>query len=77
MQMYRPWFIHVKLMIGETATPSGDGWVKLDYDFISDVTRSDLQEHFYANDPDKRQFWPIFQSDLDASNGALINNYGY
>ena len=62
---------------GETATPAGDGWVKLDYDFISEVTRSDLQEHFYAKDPDMRQFWPIFQSDLDASNGALINNYGY
>ncbi len=28
-------------------------------------------------DPDERQFWPIWQVFLDASNGLLVNDYGY
>ncbi|MAM19291.1 MAG: RagB/SusD family nutrient uptake outer membrane protein [Christiangramia sp.] len=28
-------------------------------------------------DPDQRQFWPIWQVFLDASNGKLTNDYGY
>jgi len=31
----------------------------------------------YTNDPDKNQFWPIWQVFLDASNGMLTNDYGY
>lgn len=27
--------------------------------------------------PDERQFWPIWQVFLDASNGLLVNDYGY
>jgi len=28
-------------------------------------------------DPDKYQFWPIWQVFIDASNGMLTNDYGY
>ncbi|MCF4101052.1 RagB/SusD family nutrient uptake outer membrane protein [Gillisia sp. M10.2A] len=28
-------------------------------------------------DPDNKQFWPIWQVFIDASNGKLINDYGY
>jgi hypothetical protein len=28
-------------------------------------------------DPNNRQFWPIWQVFLDASNGLLKNDYGY
>lgn len=31
----------------------------------------------YAKDPDKWQFWPIWQVFLDSSNGTLTNDYGY
>ena len=31
----------------------------------------------YAKDPDKWQFWPIWQVFLDSSNGTLKNDYGY
>lgn len=34
-------------------------------------------ESIYAKDPDKYQFWPIWQVFLDASNGQLKNDYGY
>jgi hypothetical protein len=31
----------------------------------------------YTNDPDQYQFWPIWQVFIDASNGKLVNDYGY
>jgi hypothetical protein len=31
----------------------------------------------YTNDPDQYQFWPIWQVFIDASNGMLVNDYGY
>lgn len=31
----------------------------------------------YAVDPNTRQFWPIWQTFLDSSNGMLKNDYGY
>lgn len=70
-------FQYYGLARGENSKPSGDGWTKLGYDFISTVITDDMLHNFYVNDPDSRQFWPIFQTDIDASNGALINNYGY
>lgn len=62
---------------GQFDAPQGDGWEKLDYDFITTVIKDDLLYNYYLNDPDTRQYWPIFQTDLDASNGNLVNNYGY
>jgi starch-binding outer membrane protein, SusD/RagB family len=34
-------------------------------------------ESIYTNDPNTRQFWPIWQVFLDGSNGQLKNDYGY
>ncbi len=31
----------------------------------------------YTNNPDQNQFWPIWQVFIDASNGKLVNDYGY
>ncbi len=31
----------------------------------------------YQNDPDTRQFWPIWKFFIDSSNGMLTNDYGY
>ncbi len=62
---------------GETGTPAGEGWSKLDYDFVTATVKDNMLANYYTNDPDSRQYWPIFDSDISASNGALINNYGY
>lgn len=70
-------FQYYGLARGENSVPAGEGWTKLDYDFISTVVTDNMLNNFFVNDPDSRQFWPIFQTDIDASNGALINNYGY
>lgn len=32
-------------------------------------------DQLYINDPDTKQFWPIFQVFLDSSNGTLTNDY--
>lgn len=63
------------LNFGENQIPEGDNWQVVDYqkNAISDARI----ERFYINDPDNRQFWPIFQSDLDTQMGYLINDYGY
>jgi starch-binding outer membrane protein, SusD/RagB family len=42
----------------------------------SRITDSKIQS-IYARDPDKYQFWPIWQVFLDNSNGKLKNDYGY
>jgi starch-binding outer membrane protein, SusD/RagB family len=34
-------------------------------------------ESIYAQDPNTKQFWPIWQVFLDGSNGMLVNDYGY
>lgn len=62
---------------GETAAPAGEGWTRLDYDFVSATVKDNMLVNYFANDPDSRQYWPIFDSDINASNNALINNYGY
>lgn len=54
----------------------------LDYDYSQDwAVPSELEdtkiETIYANDPNTRQFWPIWQIFLDNSNGTLKNDYGY
>jgi hypothetical protein len=34
-------------------------------------------ESVYTQNPDTRQFWPIWQVFIDTSNGKLVNDYGY
>ena len=81
------WFTHAPMLLAswstmawlrvETAAPAGEGWTQLDYDFVSATVKDNMLANYFANDPDSRQYWPIFDSDINASNNALINNYGY
>jgi hypothetical protein len=60
---------------GET-TPQGPDYTSVSYISPSDL--NDLKiESIYTNDPNTKQFWPIWQVFLDASNGTLTNDYGY
>ncbi len=34
-------------------------------------------ESLYFNDPDTKQFWPIWEKFISASNNTLVNDYGY
>lgn len=70
-------FEYYGLSRGENNVPSGNGWTKLNYDFITTTVKDDYLNNYYVNDPDTRQFWPIFQTDIDSSNSMLLNNYGY
>lgn len=62
---------------GETARPEGEGWTETGYDFPAAIVNDNMINNYYINDPDSRQYWPIFQTDIDSSNGKLMNNYGY
>ncbi len=57
---------------GENTNP-GAGWTSVDWTSLSDSKIAAL----YRKDPNTRQFWPIWQVFLDASNGTLKNDYGY
>ncbi len=60
---------------GENGQPSGEGWESVNW---QEAVIPELRiTRYYLNDPDSRQFWPIFQSDLDNQLGYLVNNYGY
>jgi hypothetical protein len=46
--------------------------------YVSPENLNDAKiESIYAQDPNSRQFWPIWQVFLDGSNGMLVNDYGY
>lgn len=59
---------------GETADP-GAGYTAFDWVNLTDAKINGIYKA--GADPDKRQFWPIWQVFLDGSNGLLINDYGY
>ncbi len=61
---------------GETADMSGS--YPYTATFVS-PTKLDATKiaSLYTNDPDKYQFWPIWQVFIDGSNGMLKNDYGY
>lgn len=59
---------------GET-TPAGNGWSSLPWQ--KQVISDKRIAYYFLNDPDTRQYWPIFQSDIDSQVGYLINDYGY
>jgi hypothetical protein len=59
---------------GETIAPTPpEDWTTKAWDNLNDAKVNSL----YVNDPNTRQFWPIFQVFIDASNNQLINDYGY
>ena len=59
---------------GETGNP-GPEWSAVPWDQPLDEIINTLFKP--GVDPDNRQFWPIWQVFIDASNGQLVNDYGY
>jgi len=57
---------------GETTNP-GAGYTAFPWTALSDSKINSL----YRNNPDTKQFWPIWQVFLDNSNQKLLNDYGY
>lgn len=60
---------------GETTDP-GAGWTAVNY-IEPDELEDDKINSLYAQDPDTKHFWPIWQVFIDNSNGTLTNDYGY
>ena len=57
--------------------PEGSQWTKVEGYIAPDELDSETIEALYRNNPDTRQFWPIFDITLTNSQGALVNDYGY
>lgn len=61
---------------GETLDKSSEFTSKVEW-----VSPSKLKDEkinaYYVNDPDKYQFWPIWEVFISNSNGKLKNDYGY
>lgn len=59
---------------GENTNPGPDysakDWTNLEDNRINALFKEGVN-------PDERQFWPIWQTFLDTSNGKLVNDYGY
>ncbi|KJD31090.1 carbohydrate-binding protein SusD [Tamlana nanhaiensis] len=59
---------------GETVNPGGD-YIAQDW---TNLPENEINSLFLEGvDPDTRQFWPIWQTFIAASNGKLVNDYGY
>ena len=57
--------------------PEGNQWI-LEEEYINAENLTDETiAGMYINDPDTRQFWPIFDITLTNSQGRLVNDYGY
>jgi starch-binding outer membrane protein, SusD/RagB family len=61
---------------GETEDKSSEYEYNVTYVAPSNLVDTKI-ESLYGRNPDERQFWPIWQVFLDASNNTLINDYGY
>ncbi|UPQ78832.1 RagB/SusD family nutrient uptake outer membrane protein [Flavobacterium azooxidireducens] len=57
---------------GEINDP-GTGWTATPWTTLTDSKINAI----YRNNPDTKQFWPIWQVFLDNSNSTLVNDYGY
>lgn len=53
----------------------GAGYTSYDWTNLNDSKINSLYSS--SQNPDNRQFWPIWQVFLDGSNGTLTNDYGY
>ncbi len=68
---------------GENGTPdaSWTPYVNSDGDLSKYFTTEEFVdaeiERIYDLDPNTRQYWPIFQSVVDNSQGMILNDYGY
>lgn len=65
-----------KALIDSGKFSSSKSWISsTDEAAIASTTKWISQ--LYVNDPDTKQFWPIWQVFLDSSNGKLTNDYNY
>ena len=68
---------------GELGKNPGAGWIQYTDSKGSPVENyfGDLKaeriERIYRNDPDTRQWWPIFENTITNSQGKLVNDYGF
>ena len=68
---------------GELGQNPGAGWIQYTDSKGSPVENyfGDLKaeriERIYRNDPDTRQWWPIFENTITNSQGKLVNDYGF
>ena len=68
---------------GELGNNPGAGWIQYTDSKGSPVENyfGDLKaeriERIYRNDPDTRQWWPIFENTITNSQGKLVNDYGF
>ncbi|MBX2898461.1 MAG: RagB/SusD family nutrient uptake outer membrane protein [Cyclobacteriaceae bacterium] len=60
---------------GETTPPAG--WTLKTWTNMGTGNGETKINSLFANPPDTKQFWPIWQVFLDGSNGKLTNDYGY
>tara|TARA_R110001592_G_scaffold52486_11_gene160551 strand:+ start:3703 stop:5484 length:1782 start_codon:yes stop_codon:yes gene_type:complete len=58
----------------ETTDP-GTNYSQINWNTLEDVKVNSLFK--VGVNPDDRQFWPIWQTFIDGSNGKLVNDYGY
>ena len=58
----------------ETTDP-GAGYTSFSWSNLTDSKINAL--YSLSQNPDNRQFWPIWQVFIDGSNGTLVNDYGY
>lgn len=65
-----------KQLINEGKFTSSKSWLYSDKEEDIATTQKFINQ-LYINDPDTKQFWPIFQVFLDSSNGTLTNDYDY
>ena len=61
---------------GETDDMSGEFEYSMPWAVPTELEDEKI-ETIYTNDPNNRQFWPIWQVFIDASNNQLVNDYGY
>lgn len=63
--------------------PEGDDWMPYTdskgeavENYFSSIKEARINA-LYVNDPNTRQWWPIFENTLTNSQGTLVNDYGY
>lgn len=65
-----------KKMIDDGLLSISKSWIYAE-DEATIATTAKFINQLYVNDPDSKQFWPIWQVFLDSSNGTLTNDYNY
>ena len=68
---------------GELGNNPGTGWTQYTdskgapvENYFGDL-KAERIERIYRNDPDTRQWWPIFDNTVTNSQGKLVNDYGF